>query len=81
MLGLGKTRFFALFQTHRADPAAFSIAYAGQTLSWPNISSFLLMAAELLMRVYRARAFPAKFSADARGASNGLARGGDPGIH
>ena len=31
VLGLGKTRFFALVQEYRSDPTAFSIAYARET--------------------------------------------------
>ncbi len=47
MLGLGKTRFFALLQTYRADPAGFSIAYERETPARLSASTERAMAAEL----------------------------------
>jgi hypothetical protein len=47
MLGLGKTRFFALLQAYRANPATFSIAYERETPARLSASTERAMAAEL----------------------------------
>ncbi len=47
MLGLGKTRFFALLQAYRSDPGAFSIAYERETSARLSPSTERAIATEL----------------------------------
>ena len=48
MLGIGKTRFFALLQEYRLSPAAFSIAYARDTPARLTVSTEHAIETELL---------------------------------
>jgi hypothetical protein len=48
MLGIGKTRFFALLQEYRLSPAAFSIAYARDTPARLTVSTERAIETELL---------------------------------
>jgi hypothetical protein len=47
LLGVGKTRFFALVNEYRSDPAAFSIAYERETPVWLSAKTERAIATEL----------------------------------
>ena len=47
MLGVGKTRFFALLQEYRSNPTAFSIAYERETHARLSATTERAIATEL----------------------------------